>query len=173
MIKVLLVFWPEKGNVDTVADKIVSRFNGATVKKISVIDVQKSDLGNYHNWIIGGSTVGAHVWEDADDSNRWFEFFKLIREIKPDHKVVTFYGLGDQILYPHHFVDGLGFFQQEFEACNFRIVGKWPVTGYDFYESAGVQDDYFFGLALDEDNQGELTEERISQWIESIRKEFQ
>jgi flavodoxin I len=172
MTKVLLVFWPEKGNVDSAGDKIASLFRGAEVKKVSVSHLQKSDIEKYDNWIIGGSTSGAHVWEDADDSNRWFEFFKLLKDIDMKNKVVAFYGLGDQVLYPQHFVDGLGFFQDEFQKHNISIVGKWPVSGYEFYESEGMKDGYFFGLALDEDNQEEMTEERISGWIELIRKDF-
>lgn len=172
MTKVLLVFWPENGNVDSAGDKIANLFSEAEVKKVSVSLLQKSDLEKYDNWIIGGSTAGAHVWEDADDSNRWFEFFKLLKDIDMKNKVVAFYGLGDQVLYPHHFVDGLGFFQDEFQKYNIHIVGRWPVSGYDFYESAGMKDDNFFGLALDEDNQEEMTEERISRWIELIRKDF-
>jgi flavodoxin I len=87
-------------------------------------------------------------------------------------KVVAFYGLGDQILYPLHFVDGLGIFQEEFEKHSVRIVGQWPVAGYEFNESAGMKEDQFYGLALDEDNQSDLTEKRIATWIELIRKEF-
>jgi flavodoxin I len=172
MTKVLLVFWPEKGNVDYAGDKIAKQFSGAEVKKVSVGLLQKSDLEKYDNWIIGGSTSGAHVWEDADDSNRWFEFFKLLKDMDVKDKVVAFYGLGDQILYPLHFVDGLGYFQEEFQKHNIQIVGKWPVSGYEFNESEGMQEDHFFGLALDEDNQPELTEQRISKWIEMIRKDF-
>ena len=30
----------------------------------------------------------------------------------------------------------------------------------------------FYGLCLDEDNQGELTQERLENWINQIKKEF-
>ncbi len=172
MNKALLVFWPEKGNVDFVADKIIKAFDGFEIKKVSIPNLNKELLESYDNWIVGGSTVGSHVWEDADDSNRWFEFFKLLNQVDLTKKVVAFYGLGDQILYPHHFVDGLGIFQEEFEKRNAHIVGRWPIEGYQFYDSDGMENKKFFGLALDEDHQPEKTEERIANWIKLIRKDF-
>jgi len=96
----------------------------------------------------------------------------LLDEIDMTGKTIAFYGLGDQILYPSHFVNGLGIFQEEFEKRNAKIVGQWPVEGYDFYDSEGMKEDNFFGLALDEDNQEELTEERLTKWLELIKKEF-
>ncbi|MCB2221421.1 MAG: flavodoxin domain-containing protein [Bacteroidetes bacterium] len=172
MNKVLLVYWPEKGNVDLVADKFIQSSKELEIQKVSILNVNKDLLEAYDNWIIGGSTVGSHVWEDADDSNRWFEFFKLLNEVDLTKKVVAFYGLGDQILYPHHFVDGLGVFQEEFEKRNANIIGQWPIDGYQFYDSDGMHNKKFYGLALDEDHQPEKTEERINGWIELIRKEF-
>ena len=75
-------------------------------------------------------------------------------------------------VYPHHFVDGLGVFNEEFAKRDAFVVGKWPVEGYNFYDSDGVENDRFFGLALDEDQQPELTHERIEKWLGQIKKEF-
>ena len=172
MSKVLLVFWPEKGNVETAADKMIRRIGQVEFRKVSVIHVTANLLKEFDNWVIGGSTVGSHVWEDADDSNRWFEFFKLLDDVDLTKKVVAFYGLGDQILYPHHFVDGLAVFQEEFEKRHAVIIGQWPVDGYQFSDSDGMAKKNFYGLALDEDRQPELTEERIDKWFAIIGKQF-
>ncbi len=172
MKKIALIFSPEGGNVDESGDQIVTRFNNDEITKISINNVTKETLGEYDNWIVGGSTVGSHVWEDADDTNKWNAFFKLLDEVDTSNKVVAFYGLGDQVLYPHHFVDGLGVFQEEFEKRNIKIVGKWSSEGYEFFDSEGIKDGYFFGLALDQDSQEELTGQRIDQWLEIIKKGF-
>ncbi|MCF8368997.1 MAG: flavodoxin domain-containing protein [Bacteroidales bacterium] len=172
MNKVLLVFWPREGNVEVVADKMLSRFNNSMIKKITVTDVTVNDLKAYDNWIVGGSTVGSHVWEDADDSNKWFEFFKLLDTVDLKNKVVAFYGLGDQILYPHHFVDGLGVFQEEFEKREVKIIGQTPTEAYNFEDSDGQRDGLFYGLALNEDHEAELTDERLDRWFEQIKKDF-
>lgn len=172
MSKLLLIFWPENGNVALVSDKITEKLNDMTLVKKSIIDVTLDDLAEADNLIIGGSTVGSHIWEDADDSNRWFDFFKMLDSVDFSGKKVAFYGLGDQILYPNHFVDGLGVLQEEFEKRDANIIGHWPTEGYKFYDSEGVRDDKFFGLPLNEDHEPELTDERLDIWLAVIRKEF-
>lgn len=171
MKKVALIYWPEDGNVEAVAEKIKGLFDGNLTIN-SIANISNEVLAEADNWIIGGSTVGSHVWEDADDSNKWSELFKLLDEIDFSNKKVAFYGLGDQILYPSHFVNGLGIFQEEFEKRNANIIGQWPTEGYDFSDSEGTKGDHFYGLALDEDNQEELTEERLTKWLEMIQKDF-
>ena len=44
--------------------------------------------------------------------------------------------------------------------------------GYEFDASVGQEGDYFLGLALDEDNQPELTEERLGKWLPEVIKDF-
>ena len=172
MSKIALIYWPEGGNVDTVADKFVGRFAGKEIVKMSLGKLDINILQECNNWIVGGSTVGSHVWEDANDSNKWNEFFHLLDKIDFAKKTVAFYGLGDQILYPNHFVDGLGILQEEFEKRNAKIIGRWPVKGYEFYESNGVKEGMFFGLALDQDHNEELTDARIDEWLKIISPEF-
>jgi flavodoxin I len=51
-------------------------------------------------------------------------------------------------------------------------VGFWPTDGYEHEASLAVKNGKFVGLALDEDNQAELTEERIQKWVTQIKAEF-
>ena len=52
-------------------------------------------------------------------------------------------------------------------------MGHWPTEGYHFEESKGLADDsHFIGLAIDEDRQPELTNERVAKWVEQIREEM-
>lgn len=44
--------------------------------------------------------------------------------------------------------------------------------GYDFTESKAVRDGKFVGLALDEDNQSELTQQRIKTWVAQLKQKF-
>ena len=53
-----------------------------------------------------------------------------------------------------------------------KLIGKWSIEGYEFDESVAQEGDKFLGLALDYDNQDELSEERITKWTDSIQSEF-
>jgi flavodoxin I len=140
---------------------------------MSLGNIDKNILNECTNWIVGGSTVGSHIWEDANDSNKWTLFFKLLDEINMTEKRVAFYGLGDHILYPNHFVNGLGLLQDEFEKRNAKIIGQWPVDGYKFTDSDGIRNEMFCGLALDQDNEEELTDGRIDEWLKIVKPKFE
>lgn len=172
MKKTILLYWPKGGNVEQVTGTFKSKFNDGELDVYPIDSVDKELISGYDYWILGGSTVGSHVWEDADDSNKWHDFFKMLDDIDLSNKTIAAFGLGDQVLYPHHFVDGLGVFKHEVEKRGGKLVGEWPTDGYNYTESEGEKDGKFFGLALDEDNQDELTEERIGKWLEIIKKEF-
>ena len=172
MKKVALIYSPKGGNVDKISEVIAGKFNPDQIVRMAASQVDKQSLIDSDYWLVGGSTVGSHVWEDAEDDNMWHAFFDLLDTIDMKSKTVAFFGLGDQILYPHHFVDGLGTFQREFSERKAKIIGKWPVKSYEYIDSEGIKDDMFYGLALDEDNQDELTEGRINKWLEEIKKGF-
>ena len=71
------------------------------------------------------------------------------------------------------FVDAMGALARKALACGATMAGKWPAFGYHFEKSQGLAEaDYFYGLALDEDQQSELTAERVSVWINQLSAEF-
>jgi flavodoxin I len=48
----------------------------------------------------------------------------------------------------------------------------WPTDGYNFEASRAVfEEGWFVGLALDEDNQSDLTMDRIREWLEQIAQD--
>ena len=172
MKKIAIIYSPKGGNVDKASKIISGKFNPDQIIRTSITDLDIKVLEDADYWLVGGSTVGSHNWEDAEDINMWHRFFKMLDSIDMKTKTVAFFGLGDQILYPHHYVDSLGEFQEEFSNRNTKIVGQWPIDGYKFIHSDGVENKMFYGLALDEDNQDELTEGRIEKWLMEVKKEF-
>ena len=53
-----------------------------------------------------------------------------------------------------------------------KIVGAVSTDGYDFEESDAVVDGKFVGLPLDEDNEADKTEDRLSAWVSELKKDF-
>jgi flavodoxin I len=172
MKKGALVYWPKGGNVEKAANMISEAFPPSQLDTILLSSITKDTFASYHFFIFGGSTVGAETWHDANDANIWNDLFRLIVDIDFSGKTVAFFGLGDQILYPQHFVDGLAIFEEEFSKTGATIIGRWPDKGYDYTESNGEKDGLFFGLALDEDNESHLSSERIQQWVAQIKTEL-
>jgi flavodoxin II len=53
-------------------------------------------------------------------------------------------------------------------------VGYWPNQGYDFIASKALTEDnsFFVGLSLDDENQYDLTDERIASWCNQLIAEI-
>lgn len=168
MKKTALFYWPVKGNVDICAKKIKSRFPIGSIDMDTIKKVGQYNLADYDLIIVGGSTVGADHWEKASKNNLWFDFFAKFDAATMKDKPVAIFGLGDQILYPDHFVDGMKIIKDEFDKCGAKLVGRWPAEGYEFTGSDSVENNIFLGLALDHDHQYELTDQRIEKWVKQL-----
>jgi flavodoxin I len=53
-----------------------------------------------------------------------------------------------------------------------KIVGQVPDEGYTYDDSTAVIDGIWVGLPLDEDNEYDLTSQRLQAWVDTLKKEF-
>ena len=171
MKKIALIYWPKKGNVEASAKRIYEKFDRSLIDIFTITEIDVEKLSGYDNIIIGGSTTGADHWEDAHKT-RWLDFFERLEEVNLSGKKVALFGLGDQVLYPDHFVDGMAQLKSEFVKYDVHFVGCWPADGYEHTGSDSIEDGKFIGLALDEDQQPELSAERIETWTKQLKKDF-
>jgi len=170
MNKTVIIFWPKDGNVENAAKLIAKEFGNIEI--IPLDNVTEDTLAQYDNYVVGGSSLGAEIWEGTKTESPWNKFFTSLRKFDFSTKKVALFGLGDQILWPSNFVDGLGDIYNAFIEASAQLIGKWPTEGYDFTDSKAVNGNYFVGLALDMDQQDELSEERIKAWVKQIKKDF-
>ncbi|MBA6364916.1 flavodoxin FldB, partial [Colwellia sp. BRX8-8] len=70
--------------------------------------------------------------------------------------------------------DALGMLHEQVIAQDGFVIGFWPNQGYEFEASKALTEDnsQFVGLALDEDNQYEQSDERIALWCQQIQREI-
>lgn len=109
-------------------------------------------------------------WAIQDD---WETFYdNELDSIDFSGKKVAYFGEGDQDGYADSFQDAMGMLEEKIAELGGETAGYWSTEGYSFSESKAVRDGKFVGLALDEDNQSELTEERIKRWVAQLKQEF-
>ncbi len=171
MKKTALVYWPKKGNVENTAAKIAAYFDQEAIDVFTISEVDVNQLFNYDFLIFGGSTIGADNWEDTH-TTKWYSFFEDLKSISLQGKKVAIYGLGDQVLYPEHFVDGMAVLRNELVSSGAEVIGKWSAEGYEHTDSKSLEGDHFIGLALDDDHQSELSNERIEKWVNILKTEI-
>ena len=172
MNKIGLFFGPTKGSVHRVAEKIKAALGEQNVDMISVNEAATADLEKYDRIIFGISTVGKETWDSDNSNTDWSKFFPNISKVNFSGKTVAIFGLGDHITYASHFVNSMGFLAKELLAQGATIVGQVDPSGYEFDESEAVIDGKFIGLPIDEDFEPELTDERVAQWVKSIKPAF-
>jgi len=69
----------------------------------------------------------------------------------------------------------MGLLHDELKTVGAEFVGYWPNDdSYEFEASKALTEDQsqFVGLALDEDSQYELSDDRIAAWVEQVLVEY-
>jgi len=172
MSKIGLFFGPEKGSVHRVANKVKAALGEQNVEMISVNDAKLSDLEKYDLIIFGISTVGKETWDSTYSNTDWSKFFPNISKVDFSSKTVAIFGLGDHITYSSFFVNAIGMLAKDLQKNGATIVGQVDPSGYEFEESEAIFDGMFIGLPIDEDFEPELTDERVANWVNSIKPAF-
>ena len=164
------MFWGSNtGNQEEAAGflKEYMESEGIEVDEFNIADTDPKKMHEYKKLIIGCPTW--HIGELQDDWDFIYEKYKGL-----DFSGITgaFFGCGDQVGYSENFLDALGLLGKPFIDNGGKLIGKWPTEGYEFDASLGLDGDEFLGLGLDNDNEEELTDERLIIWAELIKDEF-
>ncbi|MDP3433274.1 MAG: flavodoxin [Bacteroidota bacterium] len=172
MSKIGLFFGPLKGSVNRVAEKVKTALGEQNIDMISVNDTSAENLESYDKIIFGISTVGKETWDSDFSNTDWSKFFPNISKVDYSGKTVAIFGLGDSVTYANHFVNAMGVLAKQLLKNGATIVGKVDPASYEFEESDAIFDGMFIGLPIDEDFQPELTDERVSNWVNDIKPAF-
>jgi len=176
MARIGLFFGTDTGKTRKVAKMIKKQFDDQTMAKpLNINRVSADELMSYDFLIVGTPTLGEGLLPglSADCENEsWEEFLPTLEGMDCSGKTVAIFGLGDQEGYSNEFVDAMIEIYDAFAENGAKIVGAWPTEGYEFDHSESVVDGKFVGLALDMDNQADLTEERLAAWLKLIASDF-
>jgi flavodoxin I len=166
MVKIGIFYGSSTGNTEKIADLIRNAFGSENATTINVEDADPKDLEKFPYLIFGTST-----WGIGDLQDDWDDFIEVVENADLSGKKVALFGLGDQEIYTDSFADGVAKIYRRI-AGKTTIVGSWPNQDYLFDESEALKDGKFVGLIIDEDNQTKLTVQRVTSWVEGLKKEF-
>ena len=70
-------------------------------------------------------------------------------------------------------MDAMGRLEEKIASLGSKTVGYWPADSYDCEASLAIHDDNnFYGLGLDNDNESKKTGKRSKTWAVQIKKEM-
>ena len=137
---------------------------GVDVMNVSEIE---DKIDNYDMLIFATSS-----WNRGDVQNSLEGHLKFLGSKDFGGKKVALIGVGDQEFFGKTFVDGMCVLYTYIKYNNINLIGKTSTEGYEFEESRSVEKGKFIGLAIDDKNQKELTEERIVNWVNQLKEEM-
>ncbi len=149
------------GNTRFVAEKLELLLPNSELNPVETATQQ--DIEKYDFLILGTSTWGIGNMQDDFET-----FVDTLVGSDLIGKTIALFGLGDQFTYPDTYCNGMGKLYELIKDKGCTFVGSWPTDDYDFSDSVAVVDGKFVGLALDEDNEPDLTDYRLNEWINSF-----
>ncbi|SEG84907.1 flavodoxin [Marinobacterium lutimaris] len=162
-----ILYGSTTGNTSDVAVKIQQQLGEGDLFDVQEIGLEITE--EYDQIIFAIPT-----WDYGEVQEDWLELWETFEFFDLSGKVCAFVGLGDQYGYAEWFLDAMGMLHDQVVARGASVIGHWPVEGYEFDESKALTPDgkYFVGLALDEDSQRDMTDDRIATWCEQLKREM-
>lgn len=164
MSKIGIYYGTSTGNTQEVAEEIAQKLG---VAKADLYDVAKAnaDYSAYDVILFGSSTLG---FGDLQDD--WESYINKVKNANLEGKTVALFGCGDSSTYSDTFGDAIGKIYNTIKDKGCRIVGAVDTEGYTYDDSEAVVDGKFVGLMIDNDNEPDMTEERINNWAEALKQ---
>lgn len=163
MSKIGIFYGSTTGTTERVAGLIAQSLQVPENQVHPAEDIDNELISNYDTLVLGSST-----WGDGELQDDWYDALDMLKEMDLSKHKVALFGCGDSSSYPDTFCDAIGLIYKELKDTGATFVGQCPVEGYTFDDSAAVINDKFIGLAIDEDNEDDLTDERIAAWAKLV-----
>jgi flavodoxin I len=170
MTRIGLFYGTDTGFTQIVTDLIVEEFNTVAPGLLTVHNIADEHVAKMldYDYLI----VGCPTWDIGQLQDDWDNQYINLDDLELSGKKVAIFGLGDQYGYPETFCDAIGILGRKFIAQGAELVGFTSTDGFEFTHSEGVDGGQFMGLALDDENESELTPEKITDWVWQLVDEF-
>lgn len=155
------------GSTTGVTKKVAERTGELLDADVLNVSEIENKIDNYDVLIFATSS-----WNRGNVQKSWENFLKFLGDKDFGGKKVALIGVGDQNFFGKTFVDGMCVLYNYIKYNNIKLIGRTSIEGYDFEESRSVEKGKFIGLAIDDKNQKELTEERIINWVNQLKEEL-
>jgi flavodoxin I len=163
MKNTIVVYGSTTGNCQSVAEKIGQKLGLASTDVIDVQNLTSDAIASHDVLLLGTSTWGAGEMQDD-----WYDGVKLLKDTGLSGKTVAVFGCGDSQGYSDTFCGGMSELYNAAKEAGATLVGQTATDGYTFDDSESVQDGQFVGLPIDEENESDMTDERIDNWLKAL-----
>ena len=163
-----IFFGSTSGTTEGIAQRIAEKLgvNDSDIHDVSNASV--ADTDQYEVLFLGTST-----WGSGDLQDDWYSFVEELKAKDLSGKLVGLFGCGDSSSFSDTYCNGMGELYSQLQGTGCKFIGAVDASGYTFDDSTANVDGKFVGLAIDEVNEDDKTDERIDAWAESIKSEIE
>jgi flavodoxin I len=161
MKSTVVIYGSSTGTCQNIAQNIAGKLG---VEAIDVTALTNDVVKANDNLILGTSTWGA-----GDMQDDWYDGIKVLKSAGLQGKMVAIFGCGDSESYSDTFCGGMRELYNAAQKEGATIIGSVDASDYTYDDSEAVVDGHFVGLALDDVNEDDKTENRIEAWITAIK----
>ncbi|MGB6129744.1 MAG: flavodoxin [Psychrilyobacter sp.] len=148
---------------------IVDEFDFNLRDEVEIFDVANGieKIKEFENLILVTPSYGFGELEA-----HWEAVIEDFKKIDLNGKTLALVGLGSQTTFGESFVGALEILYKIIIKNGGKIIGLTSTDGYHFEECDAIIEGKFMGLVLDEENQDDMTPDRIYDWLEVIKNGF-
>lgn len=168
MKKIGIFYGSSTGTCEDLANRIAGKLGVSAADVCSADKLTADKVKDYDVLILGSST-----WGDGDLQDDWYDGIKVLNAADLSGKLVALFGCGDSDSYCDTFCDAVGVLYENLKGTGCTFIGNAVSTdGYSFSSSVAVVDGHFVGLALDDVNESDKTDERIDAWVAGLKNDL-
>ena len=165
MKKTIVVYGSTTGTCQEFAEQIAQKLGVSDV--MNVAEMNADTLAGYDNLLLGTSTWGAGELQDD-----WYDGVEALKSVDLSGKTIALFGCGDADGYSDTFCGGMAEIYNAVKESGAKVIGQVAADTYTYDDSEAVVDGKFVGLALDCSESEGKSENRIDDWLDSIRPEL-
>jgi flavodoxin I len=164
MKSTVVIYGSSTGTCQSIAQTIADKLG---VEAIDVASLTEEVVKSNDNLILGTSTWGAGELQDD-----WYDGVKVLKSAGLQGKTVAVFGCGDSESYSDTFCGGMRELYDAASEAGAKLIGEVDASDYTYDDTEAVVDGHFVGLALDDVNESDKTENRIDAWIAVIKPQL-
>ena len=157
----------QKNKLSQFITKIVPSTKNKIEKSNFLLGLKIEKIKEFENLILVTPSYGFGELEA-----HWEAVIEDFKKIDLSGKTLALVGLGSQTTFGESFVGALEVLYKIIIKNGGKIIGLTSTDGYHFEECEAIVENKFMGLVLDEENQDDMTPDRIYEWLEVIKTEF-
>ena len=167
MKKTGVFYGSSTGTTESAANMIAEKLGIAPSDVHDVRNMNAELAESYEALILGSST-----WGDGELQDDWYAGINVLKNIDLKNKTIALFGCGDSASYCDTFCNAIGLLYEDLKDSGCHFIGAVPDTDYSYGSSISVIDGNFVGLAIDDVNESDKTEERISSWTDMLKPDL-